>query len=310
LIAPAAAVETIVQQNIQQFNVGAPENHVISGVHLNNIAPNFNATVDFDAYGEQYILRVNNTKNIGWWTFYVSLQYPNGTIASTELKSFQPFASDAEVKIQYFYAEADSVLDVDVFVGLLPLTASFTNLIDADSQMGQLLAGTGTTYTRLAFSNVAGECTEYFDLKVYISTWEEFNRQRSESVGEYLRGSTSLLFSWAWSMILSFVAAIPGLGPYLEAMLIITAAILSEVVFYVDLLFIQYPETTILTIEFFILSSALLQTRKRDGIITIVERIVSAHIKVVMFFYITASLAVDIFTKMVRMVADIVGAIK
>jgi hypothetical protein len=310
IIAPAAARETIVQNNIQQFDVGAPENHVISGVQLNNVPPNTNSTVYFDAYGESYTLWVNNTKSIGWWTFYITLQYPNGTISTTQMDTLNPLARTSEIKIQQFYGELDSI-DVDVYVGLLPLTASFNNnLVDVDSELGQSLPSLWKKFSRVAFSNVAGESSDYIDLKVYVVTWDEFQRQKAESIGEYVSGTAELAVDWTWSMILAFVAAIPGVGPYMEAVLIISAAILSEIVFYVDLLFIQYPETTLLTIEFFILSSAVLKTKKKDSIITIVDRIVSAHIAVIMFLYTMASGAIDVFARIVEMVAAIIGAIK
>ena len=308
----ATAAESYEQDDVTNIDYEVADGYVISNVNLDNIEANFNSTTVLDTFGKEYILTINNTKSWGWWTYEVSLQYPNGTVQTETLDSFQPYAIDTDIKIQYFHyvTDTDSVLDVDVYVGLLPLTASFTNPVSSESEMGELLSSTGLTYERVAFSDVQASCTNEFDFKAIYVTAEDFQDQIEESVEEMISGGVELFFDWAWDSILAFVEMIPGVGPYLASALEMSAFIVGEVFFYLDLLFIEYPETTILTIEFLILAATILKTDKKSSIWDMAETYISMHKAVIEFFYNFAIRTIELLVKIVQMVADIVGAIK
>ncbi|ETA69514.1 hypothetical protein MettiDRAFT_3016 [Methanolobus tindarius DSM 2278] len=296
----ALAAETYEQDDVNYIDYECPDGYLISGVNLDNIQENFNSTTVLDAYGKEYVLYINNTRStIGWWTFYVSLQYPNGTIVSSEpLDSFQPFATDADIKIQPFYGELDSEFDVDVYVGILPLTATFY-----ESSLYDL-------YTEIAYSDVQASCTNEFDFKATYVTAEEFQGILDDSLTELITGSTDLFFDWAWDSILAFVEMIPGVGPYMATALEMSAAIIAEVFFYLDLLFIEYPETTLMTIEFFILGGTLLKTKKKDNMWDMIANYVSLHISVIEFFYDFAIRTIALLVDLIKMVASIVSSLK
>jgi len=309
MIMPASAVQTYSEEAITSFDMEAPDGYLITTINLDNIEPNFNSTVDLDAFGKGYYLTINNTKNIGWWTYDITLTYPDGSTNSTQLETFQPFATDSDIKIQYFYPELDSIIDVDVYVGILPLTAQFTNPVSASSDIGEALPEE-YTYTRIAYSQVTGSSNKPFDLKLYYSTEEEFKAQQDESVLESISGATELFSGWLWDNVIGFIGKIPGVGPYLEATLTISVSIIDNTFFYINLFFVEYAATTILTIEFFILSSAVIKTKKRSNVFAIIDKVVSGHVAVIEFVYKFAAGAINIFLGIVRMVASIVQAIK
>lgn len=298
LISTASARETYEKDDVTYIDYEVPDGYLISTVHLDNLEPNFNTTTILDAFGKEYVLYVNNTKNIGWWTYYITLQYPNGSTTTTTVDTFQPFATDTDIKIQHYYSELDSIFDVDVYVAVLPLTASF-----------ELLSLTNT-YDIVAFSDVQASSDTEFDFSATYVTAEEFQGQVEESILELLAGSTDLFFDWAWDSILAFVEMIPGVGPYLSDTLEISALIIDDIFFYFNLLFVEYLETTILTIEFFILSASVIKTKKDDNIFVIIDTILSTHKTVIEFVFKFAVGAISIFTEFIKMIAAIVSSIK
>lgn len=308
LISPVQAVETYHLGEVEQYNVFAEDDTLITSVFLNDIKPNFCSQTIFDAYGEQYVFNIEGAKSWGYWTFDISLTYPNLTVANTTLKSFQPFASDTDIKVQYFYPEFDSVFDVDVFVGLLPLTASFVVPADVNSEIGKLGLPSGS-YQRIAFNRVSGNCTQPVNMKVYFATREEFEAQRAESVKEMITGSTKLFVRWGWDAVLAFAGKIPGIGPYLITTLDVGATLVDSIFFYFRLIFVDYLETTLISIEFFILSDALIST-KRGGINRLVNKIISNHVRVIEFSIDLLTRTISIVIETVRAIAAIVNAIK
>lgn len=310
MVAPAAAVTTYRDTGVTSFYLEAPTNGVISTVNLDNIPPNFDAVVEFDAYGEIYEFSISNTKSYGYWVFDISLVYPNSTVATTTLKSFQPFATNTDVKIQYFgQREIDAIWDVDVYVGLLPLTASFVRPYSNPDAVGGNFPE-NLLYTRLKYSRVSGTCTQPVDFKAYISTEEEFQKQQAEDLAYSIKESFELFFSWTWEAVLSFVEMIPGVGPYFAMTIELVVALVDDLFFYIKLFFIDYLETTLLTLEFFILADALINVSKRASIMTFVERIVSNHVKVITFVGGVILAAVSLVPMIVETVTRIVDALK
>jgi hypothetical protein len=319
LTSVAVAQQTYEQEDVTYIDYEVPDGYLISTVDLGNIGPNFESTTVLDAFGEEYILYINNTKTWetwGYWYFDVTLQYPDGTTETQTVKKFLPYATDTDIHIQYFYGESDLGfgLDVDMYLGLSPLTVSFYNnlLSENSSTYTDYLEWTGLweAYTRIAFSDVQVTCTNEFDFKATYVTQEEFEKQKDEDLGEYLSGTAELFFDWAWESVLAFVEMIPGVGPYLATALEMSAAIIGEVFFYLDLLFIEYPETTIMTIEFFILGATLLKTKKNGNMWDMFEIYISLHRSVIEFFYNFAVRTIEMLVDLIKMVASIVSSIK
>jgi hypothetical protein len=225
--------------------------------------------------------------------------YPNGTVEYYRIKSdFKPLAGNADINIQtYLSSQAASLLglDVDVYIGLLPLSATFSEI----SLFGEVVA----------FSDVQCSCNNEFDFEATYVDWEEYAEIEETAIKNFF-SSTDEIFSWVFSSILSFVEMIPGVGPYLATALEMSAAIIGEVFFYLDLLFIEYPETTLMTIEFFILGATLLKTKKNGNMWDMFEIYISLHRSVIEFFYNFAVRTIEMLVDLIKMVASIVSSIK
>jgi hypothetical protein len=309
MVTPALGVTTSIQEDVTSFDLEAPDGYYITSVYLNNIEPDYVASVTFDNYGNEYTLDINTTKsNVLWWTFDVSLTYPNSSVVTTSVTTSR-LATDSDIKIQYFYSELDSVLDIDLYVGMLPLYAGFEVPISSGFD-GSEDVSESLLYTRMAFSEVSGTCSSPFDLKVYISDPAEFAAQQEESLSELLTGSAELFTSWVWNNVIAFIEKIPGIGPYLADSLEFTAMLIDNVFFYFRLFFIDYLATTLLTIEFFILSKAIITTRKNANIFALLDKIITAHVDTFEFVVDTISKMISMFSALVHMIAAIVSAIK
>ncbi len=297
MITPALGVTTSEREEITDFDMDAPAGYYISSIYLEDIVPDFNTTILMDADGQIYTLQVNATRTLGWWSYDISLEHPNGTVESQHMGILRPLEKTS-IKIQHFYGTETSILTVNLYVGLLPLTTTFSSI------------GLSDAYEDIAFSNVQGSCTQPFDLIVYLSTAEEMVAQQDNSIKQYLEGSTELFTEWLWDNIITFIEKIPGIGPYLADSLEFTAMLIDNVFFYFRLFFIDYLATTLLTIEFFILSKALITTRKNANIFALLDKIVSAHVDTFEFVIDTLSKIISMFSALVHMIAAIVSAIK
>jgi len=251
---------------------------------------------------------VSEKTSLGWWEINLTLDGPNG-IETKTLETFKPFSTDFDLKIQYFYLEYDSVLDVDVYLGILPLTAQFQKLASTSSEWNTS-AATDYLYTPLQFSQVLGSSDSPGDLTVFLSSAEEFQAQQEESLLVQLKQAGSEIFIWTWEGVLAFLEQIPGVGPYLVSSIEIIAMLAGGAIFYFDLLFIQYPTTTFLTIEFFILSSAIIKTKRNASIARLVDQTIEAHINVIEFFIGAFSTVLNLLINIVSTIAQIVRSLK
>jgi len=237
---------------------------------------------------------VNCSKNWGWWTFDLTLRNPNGTIETTQLETFAPLVTDYDIHLQYYFLEGDSTFDLDIYAALLPLSATFQTSDPTASNI-------------LSFSEISGSSTGYFNLVLYAVTDEEYQEQVDNALGLQLEHAIGEVFSWTWDMVLSFVEKIPGIGPYLAAVLEIAAIALDAIIFYFDLLLIEYPETTFLTIESFILGSAFC---RRGNFWTKINRVCNAHLKIIELFINLVEAGVNMMSKIISAVADAINALK
>ena len=293
-IAPASAVEEITREGIKTFNIEAPEGYSLSGMEIYDLSANSNNTYQFDAYGKTYTLQANSTKSWGWWNFDLSLTYPNGTVETKHLETLAPAAFDWDLHVQYYFLSVDSVFDLDVFAALLPLSASF---------------GTATNSEILQFSSISGNSSDTFDLKLYATTQEEFEKQSNLDLGLQLSTALSDFFSWTWGAVLSFVGLIPYIGDDLVTAMLFASYLIDEIFFYFNLLFIEYIETTLLSIEFFVLVYSITRTKTKNPV-KLVKNVVEDHTKVAHAIVSAVLLAINLVLSIIRTISDAVQGMK
>jgi len=293
-VSPASAVEEITREGIKTFNIEAPEGYSLSGMEIYDLPANSNNTFQFDAYGKTYTLQANSTKSWGWWNFDLALTYPNGTVETKRLESLAPAAFDWDLHVQYYFLNVDSVFDLDVYATLLPLSASF---------------GTATNSEILQFSSVSGNSSDPFDLKLYATTQEEFEKQANLDLGLQFSEAIDEFFSWTWDAVLSFVGLIPYVGDDLVTAILIASYIIDEVFFYFNLFFVEYIEVTILSMEFFIMTYSLHRTKSKSPV-KLIKNVVNDHAAFIGWVIDKARLAIDLLTSIIRTIASIVQSLK
>ena len=296
LVSPSSAVQEISREGISNFNINAPTGYSLSQMEIYDLQPNSNNTFIFDAYGQAYTLTVNSTKSWGWWDFYISLQYPNGTISTTHLNSLAPAATDWDLHVQYYFVNLDSYFDLDVYAALMPLSAT-------------LQTNNPTTSGILQFSSISGSSTDTFDLKLYATTTEEFQDQAENAIGLQLSEAANEVFSWTWSAVLSFVGLIPYVGDDLVTAILFASYIIDEVFFYFNLFFVEYTETTILTLEFFIMTYSITRTKTKSPV-KLVKNVIEDHTKVVTAIVSAVLVAINLVTTIISAVSNAVQGLK
>lgn len=298
-IPAASAMEEVHYEQTPHFTAQATDILTIASIRAANCEPGSSQQFMLNAYGQTYQLEVVSERNWGWWNFNVSCQYPNGTMAYKDLSAFAPFAIDYDLTIQKYFLAVDGIFDLDVNVALLPLTARFEGL-EADLK--------GMDYGVLAFSEVSGSTAPgTFDITTYFVTPDEFKEFEKNSLRLKLGAAVQGLFDWGWDNIITFAGKIPYIGPFLETGLFVTGIVLEEIFFWLYLIFIEYPELVILTVEFFIIGDALLTTR---SLMSLVNRIIENHIKVFEFVINTAVTAIEVIIRIIQAIANAINAIR
>lgn len=295
----AGAVENLNQSHIKHVTFSAPSGSSLSGVEMYDLDPNSNTSIILNNYGQIYNLQVNATKNyLFWWNFDISLTSPNGSVQTTTLRSSAPFANNYDLFIQYYWMTKngtfDTIFDLDLYTGLLPLNCMLNDWNPLHSQA-------------LQFTEITADSDSFYDICVFAVTNEEFAKQESNSITGSLSEGVKDLFSWSWDMIVDFIGSIPYIGSYLASVLLITAMFISGLIFYLKLLFIDYPETTFLTSEFFILSYAF---SKKGSFWRKINSIVNIHIKIIELCISVSQALVNLFSSLVQMVASILFGLK
>jgi len=316
----ASAVDTINLDDVTTFGYTvADEEHLISSVNLNNMPQNSNATLYLDAYGDMFVLNVNNSFSgyggTGWWTFDISLVSPNGSVSNIHKTEFYPYAKDADVKIQYFYRQLDTITDIDIYLGLSPLIVHFESpitFLNAGIALPNVYPdGYDGEYVMLAFYSVQGTSTEPVDFKVLVSNQEEFEGQQNNSLWEQITGSvgTTLddVWGWTWNAVVVFIGKIPVIGPYLEISLTIAGMIFGEIAFYFNLLIIENWYIFFMVIETVILGDAIINTRTFWALL---QRTFDNHMKAIKFALYIFDFMIGLWTKLVSTIAWIVQALK
>ncbi|WP_440947889.1 hypothetical protein ACSAZL_06490 [Methanosarcina sp. T3] len=312
----ASAVQEIEVEDSEYFSLDAPDGLCISGFDADHISPDFNYSTVMNSYGEIYTLNITGYKNwYGRWYFDISMLYPNGTTVNKSLSTTAIASRTCDISVQYALSNTEYYSDlewanVDVYVGLLPLTASFTNPVSGD--INSSLAGIFDDeyyYTRLKFSHITYTCDSPADLTIYCSTDEEFQDQVNEDITAYAKELAGNYFDWTWDAILSFVELIPYVGDDLVTAMLIASYIIDEVFFYFNLLFIEYVEATLLTLEFFIFSYAIINNKRRQPV-NIVKAVVEYHMAAWSFIIGIALMAINLVLSIIVAVANCVLGLK
>lgn len=301
-IAPAMALTQVTRNDVTSWNIAATNGtNCIASLEFNDLDPNHDVNMIFNHYGEIFTLDITCVKTWGYWNYNISLTYPNGTTVSENLKSFQPFATDADIKVQSYWQTVDnvldSILDVDVYVGLMPLTASFGDVALPD-------------YTDIAFSQVSGTSSVPGDLLVFLVNKEEFEEQVSDDPLGALYGLADSIFAWAWSSVVTWLSQVPGIGPYIVPTLNFAGILVDDLLWYANLLFIEYPETTLMSIEFYIIASVIVKTKRRANLAVMLDRIVQKHVAVIEFFYGLLLGVFNMISGLLSAIANIVNSLK
>jgi len=218
--------------------------YTIVSVYLNDIAFGGEQTILLDSYGKTYLLTVKSVDSGGWKTFYVNLTYPNGTTVSRKLETLQPFALDYDVKIQYYFSEVDTILDIDIYTG---------GLVDFPVKLNSLPVNY-TLSTFVVFNRVQGTSTKEMNVEVYYADkdwWNEVVESGS------LFPSFSSLTGSLWDNFLGLVEQIPVAGEYLADGLNFMAILVGETFYYVKLIFVENWEIAVLTFEAFAMMYAM-----------------------------------------------------
>jgi len=300
LIIPAQAYEKVEYNKVKTFDVKAPEDLTIQQVYLNNILFDGSQTIYFDAYGDTYTLTIKGEKQgAGWRHFWINMTYPNGSTESKEYRILRPFTNDYDIKIQYYWIEADTLLDVDIYVSSLdPLTSEFDNLLGVYEF---------NTSAYLIFSEVSGISNKEMDVEVFLINDEELAEIRSGNVLPALGDFTFQTFQWTWDMVLNFVGAIPYVGPLISTGLEISGGFITEIFWWFKLFVIDNFAITVIIIEFFIIADAILSTR---SLMALVRRIIKNHVAVLNFFRDMVLFMVNLLMSIIRTVASIINALK
>lgn len=319
LIAPAAAVEKLEFQDAQVVNVEAPEDLMISSINVKDIGPNSNLTLNLNAYGEMYLLSVGCQEGMGWWDFDVACTYPNGSVSSEHLRTWKPpyVTKDYDVVIQPYFIDADWWFDVDVYVGLRPFTASFFrgNIDGAlKEDLGEVLDGDlGAPFREyrpfppLAFSQISGTITKPAYVAVYLTTQAEFAKQQENDLGQKIEQGISEFFSWSWNQILIWTAKIPGIGPLFSETLEIVSLTVTEIYFWIRLLFFEYYYEVLLLLEFWFISDAMLHSK---SLMALLKRLVQNHIKFFEGIIHLIEVSANLIRGIVHAISGIVSALK
>lgn len=296
IVAPVAAVENIHYDDVRILNVEAPADGVISSIVCADIPGDGEVTLNLNAYGRMYLLTVEESGSWGWWNFNVSCTYPNGTTVSKELSTLHPTAVDYDLTLQPYWIEGVNSMyfDVDVAVGLLPLTVSLQDAYNP------------TTVNDLAFTQVSGSFSEPTDVTVFIASYDEWETQASDDPLGALSEGLSDLFAWTWDQVLSNLEKIPGVGPLFVQVIEIVTIAATEIIWALQVI-VSYRNLLILLVEFWIISDALLHT---SSIMGLLKRIVKNHERVILGLIHVVEILVDIVTQIVHAVAAIVQALK
>lgn len=303
LAAPAAAYDRYQSEQVTYYSIDAPADRTIVSTIVNNCPPNSEQVIVLDAYGDLHTLTVNSTRNtIGWWTFTVDYEYPNGTIAQQSFSTLEPFANFYNAKIQPYYGVDSWILRVDVYVSINPFKITGNKLEYDHMIIPQYMAYSSTTVTS----------SDPVDIEVHMvdeEAWEiiasggdvlhRWSQSTKKVIGDALQ--------WTWDTVLWFVEKIPFVGTFLVTTLILIALLADEIFFWLNFFLIEHLVITILTVEFLIITESSISTR---SLVALLNRIMKHHTNLFHFTVNALEKTASLLLSVYRTVALIVTGLR
>lgn len=298
-ISPVSAYFESEFDDVSAFNISTIDGYTMTEIRIDNLEPGQAVYLDLTSYNESYIFQITSTHDYGiWWSWHVDCTYPNGTTLSDSY-STSSLIGDYDIDIQAYWGDINTILSMNLYASLKPL-----EIVKSDIR---------PFYTPVAFSNIAGYVSpgDFDNVRVFHVTYEEFEGIWGNDLLQAITGTISTglsnLFAWSWDMVLGFAAAIPFVGDYLETALILIAIIFGEIAFWFNLIFIEYPDLTFMTIEFYIIADAIMHGRSVPAII---KRIFRTHMKIINFMIDLPERLANLIMTVVKGIANIIQALK
>ena len=300
LIVGSASALPIDLLDVTAYSYTVPSSeYTIYQVSANNLDVGV-SIFNFSAYGQDYQIQVNCTKNYGWWDFAVDVTYPNSTVLSLNASTLQPFATDYDAKIQYTDSELDWILDVDLYVDFNPVSAN----IVAPTTLYQ-------NKEPVFFNSVNGTLSDSGDVTIYIGSQDDITDILEDNLwAQFVRSASNIfgdLFLWSWEMIVAFVSSIPYVGEYFVEIMKVFGGILGEIWFYFSLFVLEEPEVSLVIVEVFILSHAIISGNTLMRMLRILYK---DHVALITGIVHTAQFVLEIIRTLIEIVSNIINAVK
>ena len=308
LTGPVQAYEKIEPKGVTEYHMEAPAGLVIAEIDSGVQFHSSNQSYILNSFGQIYKLDVNITSTLNsLWDVDFTFQYPNGTIEHIHESRFVLAPGGYRYTVQYGIPEIPEHISftqvfVDLYIGFSPLRVGWNTLPPNPTD-----PGLQTHYDYIAFSEMSMYSTDLIDLVIYLVTPVEWqNITENDDLVWGLGISTGSLISWSWDMVLAFFNAIPYVGPYIATILEYCGLFVAEILYWVNFFLIENWDITILTVEFFIISHALLTTKT---LWKLVQQILDDHIALYDFMLKVIFTLIDLIKWIVSLVAEIINAI-
>lgn len=308
LISPATAITETHTRDVYTFHAIAPDDKMIDSFRCDDMQSDTTQQYVLNAYGDYYTVSMNSTKDWGTWTFNVDCTYPNGTVSSEQYTKFAPLSNTYDLLFQGYWCEAGFAWETQVFVTLSPLVVAESNVWIPTPTAGIAIQYNAIAdYDPIAFYEVSGSSTGLInDVTIYFVTADEFAaHSHNDLMAGLIGGATSAVGSITetmWLTAISGIECIPGVGPYISAGLTISGMVIGEVFWWLKFLFIDNGLLTFLTIEFFVLGEAMMNSR---SLVQMLKKVVVNHIKIYEFFLKIATWAIEILAKIIQAIGSL-----
>lgn len=318
LTGTAAAEQEQKFQQVKQFDLQVQDNTVISTIEATNLRPDSEQNFTMKSFRDDKVYQLNVSSvhtgasglgvGVGWWSFDVQLQYPNGSVQTKTLETFHGMADDYDLYIQYVQGvEGDTAFDINVYLAMVPMRAEFTPLTTSQDENLNLTIPEEYQYTLIPLSSVEGQSTSYMDVSVHSMSFSKFEELSKNSISRRIGEGITDIFSWSWETVLYGASKIPFIGDKLESVLKISGMAVGEVVFWFDLLIIKNWEITVLTFETVIFADAISRTKSLNALI---RRIIQNHVQVIEFTIEIVNTVTMVIGRIVLAIANLIQSIK
>ena len=305
LIQTVSAYECADLGNVKIASYEVQQGYVIFSVYANDIPfkPNEEWTTQtfvLDSFGQKYTLTVKGRAEgtFGVYKhFYVNLTYPNGTVKSFELNKRVLSLGDYDIKIQYYATEFD-FLDLDVFIQLDPLDASF-NAPSASYRIEDFVI----------FNKIQFVSDQEAHLKLYYTTaehWQEI--EEAYESGDWLAiiGLQGEQVGNLANQVYGAVCSVPYVGDYACKALDVagqSVELVMGVFYWIKLIFIDNGLLVFTLFEAMTLAYSALQSR---DIFQFYRLYIKTHKALFEFIVDMLRKIIQIFTSIVQAIGSLI----